>query len=47
MARTVRTFDAVRPTVFTDQFVALFVINKRSEIDQLRDGHGDTESVGN
>jgi hypothetical protein len=31
--------------MLTDQFVALLVINERSEVDQLRDGHGDTDSV--
>jgi len=47
MARTARTLDAVGPTMLTDQIVALRVINERGEVDQLRDSHGDTESVGN
>jgi hypothetical protein len=47
MARTARTLDAVGPAILTDQLVALLVINERGEVDQLRDGHGDTESVGN
>jgi hypothetical protein len=47
MARTARTLNAVGPSVLTDPLVALLVINERSEVDQLRDGHGDTESVGN
>ena len=47
MARAARTLDAVRPPVLTDQLEALRVINKRGEVDQLRDSHGDTESVGN
>lgn len=45
MARTARTLDAVWPAMLTDQFVALLVINERSEVNQLRDGHGDTDSV--
>jgi hypothetical protein len=47
MARTARTMDAVGPTMLTDQIEALAVIDERGEVDQLRDSHDDTESVGN
>jgi hypothetical protein len=47
MARTARTFDAVGPTILTDQLKALPVVNKGGEVDQLWDSHGDTESVDN
>jgi len=46
MARTARTANAIGPTMLTDQIVAFLVIDERGEVDQLRDGHGDTESVG-
>jgi hypothetical protein len=46
MPRTARALDTVGSAILTDQFLALPVINERSEVDQFRDGHGDTESVG-
>jgi hypothetical protein len=42
-----RTADSIGPALLTDQFIALLVIDERGEIDQLRDGHSDTESVEN
>jgi len=45
MAGTAGTANAIGPTMLTDQFVALVVINERGEVDQFRDRHDDTESV--
>ena len=47
MARAARTANAIGPTMLTDQIEALVVIDERGEVDQLRDSHDDTESVGN
>jgi hypothetical protein len=47
MARTARTADSIGPALLTDQIIAFLVIDERGEVDQLRDGHGDTESVEN
>ncbi|MGB8839487.1 MAG: hypothetical protein WCC64_00300 [Aliidongia sp.] len=47
MARTTGTAHAIGPTMLTDQLVALVVCNERSEVDQLRGSHDDTESARN
>jgi protein-S-isoprenylcysteine O-methyltransferase Ste14 len=47
ITRTSRAARAIGPTMLTDQFVALGVIDKRGEVDQLWDSHDDTESVRN
>ena len=47
IARTARTADSIGPALLTDQIVALLVVDERGEVDQLRDGHSDTESVEN